>query len=82
MLASSCIADVNGGAKSKQDKEKEAEAFCSELHPSVCIYLLSGEYCFSCRSRKMILAFWRRLGTWERCMHCFTHWAQLLRFAT
>jgi hypothetical protein len=44
MLASSCIADVDGGAKSKQDKEKkEAEAFYSELHPSVCICLLYGE---------------------------------------
>lgn len=41
MLASSCLADINGGAKNKQDKEKqEAEAFCSQLHPSVCIYWL------------------------------------------
>ena len=37
MLASPRVADINGGAQSKQDKEKqEAEAFYSELHPCVC----------------------------------------------
>lgn len=44
MLASSRLADFNGGAKSKQDKEKqEAEVFCSQLHPSVRIYWLCGD---------------------------------------
>jgi hypothetical protein len=45
MLASPrCVADINGGAESKQDKEKqEAEAFYPELHPAVCTCLLCGE---------------------------------------
>jgi len=49
MLASSRLADINGGAKSKEDKEKqEAEAFCSQLHPSVCIYWLCGLWRLDC----------------------------------
>lgn len=44
MLASSSLADLNGGAKSKQDKEKqEPETFYSQLHPSVSIYWLCGD---------------------------------------